>query len=121
MKFTRSNNLMRCALASILLSCIYLGNALRSVEIGLSPAIAILIILGIFGIINTYGLWQVQRWAWHGSHIFALLGSVLGLVGIIDRFRGGLLDLTSSTLLIILGVILIYFVRLKDVKRSLRH
>jgi uncharacterized membrane protein (DUF2068 family) len=121
MKLTRSNNLIRCALASILLSCLYLGNVLFGLNMGITPAIAILILLGIFGLINTFGLWQAQRWTWHSSHVFALLGIVLGLVGVVDRFRGGLLDLTSATLLIVLGAILIYFVRTKDVKRSLRH
>jgi|GEM_PF-1947995 hypothetical protein len=121
MKLTRSSNLIRCALASVLLSCLYLGNAILHLNLGITPAIAILILLGIFGLFNTFGLWQAQRWTWHGSHLFALLGIGLGLVSVIDRFRGGMLDLTSAMLFIVLGAILIYFVRTKDVKRSLRH
>lgn len=121
MKLTRSNNLIRCVMASILLSCLYLGNAIFALNTGLTPAVAILILLGIFGVFNSFGLWQAQRWTWHGSHVFAVLGIGLGLVGVIDRFRGGMLNLTSATLLIVLGAILIYFIHMKDVKRSLRH
>lgn len=121
MKPRRTADLQRCVLAAVLLLCLYVGSAFVALQGGFSPAIIVLFVLGAGSLAVAVGLWQMQRWVWHPAHVLALLGLLLGLVGLFERFSGGLLDLPTATLITLVSALLFVFVRRRDVRRALRR
>jgi len=88
--------------AALLLGFVVVGifagfNIITGAFLGLA---AVAFVLGILSLVLAYGLWKGRRWAWVWSIITAILGLILGIVGLV------LVGLTLYTVVNIVPIVL---------------
>jgi hypothetical protein len=107
------------AILQLLSALSYLGLGAVAMMLGLATPLfgiiemflaAILLIIGIIGLILFYGLWTLKHWAWTWTLIINILGVIFGILG----------GIFANWLSVIISIVIIVYLFVPSTKAAFK-